>query len=300
MQINRLFEIIYILIEKKNVTARELAERFEVSTRTIYRDIETLSGMGIPVYMSKGKGGGISILPNFILNKTVITQNEKNEIISSLQALNATKINSEKDTLNKIIHLFGEDQEEWLEIDFGAWGDRDREKDIFDLLKESVLNKQVLQIKYISSKGESLEREIEPIKLCFKSGVWYLYAFCRMRKDYRFFKLKRIRKIKVVQEFHNKKAQKNVIPVENTYNSNMVELTLRFSQKASFMVFDEFEEYEELPDGSYLVKIKVPNNVWLFQYIVGFGEDCELLEPQSIRKELAEKLNRLLRKYENR
>ena len=66
------------------------------------------------------------------------------------------------------------------------------------------------------------------------------------------------------------------------------------------MVFDEFEEYEELPDGSYLVKIKVPNNVWLFQYIVGFGEDCELLEPQSIRKELAEKLNRLLRKYENR
>ena len=73
MQINRLFEIVYILLEKEKVTARELAERFEVSTRTVYRDIEALSGAGIPVYMSKGKGGGVSLLRGFNLNNAVIT-----------------------------------------------------------------------------------------------------------------------------------------------------------------------------------------------------------------------------------
>lgn len=80
MQINRLFEIVYILLEKEKVTARELAERFEVSTRTVYRDIEALSCAGIPVYMSKGKGGGVSLLPGFTLNKAVITEGEKAEI----------------------------------------------------------------------------------------------------------------------------------------------------------------------------------------------------------------------------
>lgn len=87
MQINRLFEIVYILLDKKRVTSRELAERFEVSSRTIYRDIETLSAAGIPVYMSKGKGGGISLLPDFVLNKAVITDEEKEEILSSLKAV---------------------------------------------------------------------------------------------------------------------------------------------------------------------------------------------------------------------
>lgn len=89
MQIHRLFEIVYILLEKKNVTAKELAEHFEVSARTIYRDVETLAEAGILIYANKGKGGGIRLLPEFVLNKTVITQQEKTDILSSLSALGA-------------------------------------------------------------------------------------------------------------------------------------------------------------------------------------------------------------------
>ena len=91
MQINRLFEIVYILLDKKTITAKELSERFEVSIRTIYRDVETLSISGIPIYTSKGKGGGISLIEDFVLNKSVLSEKEQNEILMSLQSLNATK-----------------------------------------------------------------------------------------------------------------------------------------------------------------------------------------------------------------
>jgi predicted DNA-binding transcriptional regulator YafY len=87
MQISRLFEIVYLLLEKGTVSARELAGRFEVSSRTIYRDVENLSAAGIPVYMSKGRNGGISLLPDFVLDKTVLTQREREEIITALQGL---------------------------------------------------------------------------------------------------------------------------------------------------------------------------------------------------------------------
>ena len=107
MQINRLFEIIYILLDKKTVTSKELADRFEVSTRTIYRDIETLSISGIPIYMSKGRGGGISLLPTFILNKTVITDEEKENILSSLKAVSAVGFSKTDTALTKLSSLFG-------------------------------------------------------------------------------------------------------------------------------------------------------------------------------------------------
>ena len=102
MQINRLFEIVYILLENKIVKAGELAEHFEVSVRTIYRDVETLSQAGIPIYMSKGKGGGISLMPDFILDKAVLTEQEKGEILSSLKAVSALSLSESGSALNKL------------------------------------------------------------------------------------------------------------------------------------------------------------------------------------------------------
>ncbi len=101
MQINRLFQIIYRLLNKEKVSAKELAERFEVSTRTIYRDIDTLSSAGIPIYAIKGSGGGISLIPEFILNKTVLTEKEKTEILTSLNAVSAVDLSEEGNEFNK-------------------------------------------------------------------------------------------------------------------------------------------------------------------------------------------------------
>lgn len=119
MQINRLFEIVYLLLEKKQMTARELAEHFEVSVRTIYRDVETLSAAGIPIYMTKGKGGGIALLPEFVLNKTVITEAERADILSSLHAVHAVSFREAGTALDKLGAMFGRANADWIEVDFG-------------------------------------------------------------------------------------------------------------------------------------------------------------------------------------
>ena len=126
MKINRLFEIIYLLIEKESITAKELAEKFEVSTRTIYRDVEILSLAGIPIYMTKGRGGGISLLPNYILDKTVLTDKERENILSSLRAVQTVDIadsNSKQEIIQKFRSLFGNSYVYWIEVDFSSWHD---------------------------------------------------------------------------------------------------------------------------------------------------------------------------------
>lgn len=219
MQISRLFRIVYMLLEKKCVTAEEFAGYFEVSTRTIYRDVETLSASGIPIYMQKGKGGGISLLPDFVLNKTVLTQAEKDDIISSMQAMTQLTTGTADTALQKLGSMFGEQNANWLEIDFSDWKNHGTEMDLFETLKTAVIHKNLITFTYASNREESIKRSAEPLKLCFKAQAWYLYAYCRLRQDYRFFKLKRIRDLtvsgKLLNENHRKLSCIQMTPVMN-------------------------------------------------------------------------------------
>lgn len=187
MQINRLFEMVYLLLNKKQMTAKELAEHFEVSTRTIYRDVEALSVAGIPIYMSKGKGGGISLLPEYILNKAVITEAERTDILSSLQAVQAVSVTEAGTALDKLGSLFGAQDIDWIEVDFGLWGDGEKEAGFFELLRNAVLDRKIVQFQYAATESAMKLRTVEPLKLVFKGSNWYLYAYCRLREDYRFF-----------------------------------------------------------------------------------------------------------------
>ena len=151
MQINRLFEIVYILLDKKTVTAKELSERFEVSTRTIYRDVDTLSSAGIPIYMSKGKGGGIRLLENFVLNKSVLSEREQNEILTALHGLGVTNYPEVDNVLSKLSTLFNKNSQNWIEVDFSNWAGNERK---FNLIKMGILDKKVIRFEYFSSYGE--------------------------------------------------------------------------------------------------------------------------------------------------
>jgi predicted DNA-binding transcriptional regulator YafY len=170
VQISRLFEIVYLILEKGKVPARELAERFEVTTRTIYRDVESLSAAGIPVYMSKGRNGGLSLLPEFVLDKTVLTQREKDEILSALAGLSATGRDETSGALNKLASLFGASGYNWIEVDFSGWGWTQGLKDSYSLLKEAILARRVLTFDYFGSKGEKTSRTVEPLKLVFRGN----------------------------------------------------------------------------------------------------------------------------------
>lgn len=296
MQINRLFEIIYILLQKQNVTAKELADKFEVSTRTIYRDVEALSCAGIPIYMSKGKGGGISLLSDFVLDKAVMTDEEKDNIISSLRAVSAVDLSDNNKTLQKFSSLFGESYADWIEVDFSSWSNCNESK-LFRTLKTVIFKKKVVVFQYSNLKGEQRTRKVEPLKLCFKGGAWYLYGYCKDRLDYRFFKLRRIKKLEITSEAVEHKALGSVLKFDNYYNEEYVRLKLRLSSEMAYRVYEEFETFEKQLDGSFIVEIDYPKKDWIFYYIFTFGKHCEVLEPEDIRREVKLQLQEMIDFY---
>jgi len=298
MQINRLFEIVYLLLEKKQMTAKELAEHFEVSARTVYRDVETLSAAGIPIYMAKGKGGGISLLPDFVLNKAVITEEERADILSSLKAVQAVSVTESGTALNKLGSLFGAQEADWIEVDFGLWGDGEKESVLFELIKSAILEKKVVRFAYAATGREMKERVVEPLKLVFKASNWYLYAYCRLREDYRFFKLKRMRDVELISEKFERQSPKKILQSENSYQSGeLVKVRIRFDKQAAFRAMDDFSECEMQDDGSVLVSCEYMVGEWLTDIVIGYGEHCEVISPQWLRDEVEEKLCRMVERY---
>lgn len=297
MQINRLFEIVYILLDKKTVTAKALAQRFEVSSRTIYRDIETLSSAGIPVYMSKGKGGGISLLPDFVLNKTVITDEEKEDILSSLKAVNAVNLSKTDTALKKLSSLFGESSTDWIEVNFSSWANEQNETETFNTIKAAILGKKVISFSYASAKGQQTAREVEPLKLCFKSSAWYLYGYCKSRCDFRFFKLRRMRELCVSEQHFQRQSPNLIFSEENVFQEEYVKLKLKLSSQVAYKVYDEFDSYEQQEDGSFIAEINYPKGKWIPYYIATFGSYCEVLEPEEVRNDVIAELQNTLKHY---
>lgn len=298
MKGNRLFEIIYILLDKRNVTAKELAEHFEVSQRTIYRDIEDLSQSGVPIYMTKGKGGGISLLSDFILNKAILSQEEKKEILAAMQGLNAVNKSEFNGVLSKLSSFLGGDNENWIEVDFSNWDKNNTLGEKFTTIKNSIINKNLISFEYFNSNGKLLERIVEPLKLVFKGQGWYLYAYCREREDNRFFKLTRMSNINIILENFNRTVPNKIFSEEDTgYYNELIHLKLRIDKKLAFRIYDEFHNYSLDDNGDFIVNLDFPSGDWLFGYLMSFGEYIEVLEPLNIRDEIKKKLMYALKKY---
>ena len=296
MQINRLFEMVYLLLNKKSMTAGELATHFEVSPRTIYRDVELLSSAGIPIYMTKGKGGGISLLPDFVLNKTVLTDGEKSDILAALHAVEAVSLEQTNTAVQKLSSLFGNTSADWVEVDFSGWANADEEAQLFSLLKSAILGKKKVAFQYHSSEG-STQRTAEPMKLCFKGQSWYLYAFCTVRQDYRFFKLRRMKELKLLDERFERTASAKIFEGTKIFQDDFVTITLKLSKKMAYRVYDEFSQYKTLPSGDFIATLTMPRGDWVYQYLATFGEDCEIIEPEDIRLQIKDKLQKTLAQY---
>lgn len=297
MQINRLFEIIYILLNNKTVTARQLADKFEVSARTIYRDIETLSSCGIPIYMNKGKGGGISLLDNFVLNKTTLTEKEKSEIMTSLQALKCVDGTTDATALRKLSTFLGRENTDWIEIDFSSWGNQTKEQETFNLLKSAVITRHTVRFSYSNVKGESTTREVNPIKLYFKSMARYLYGYCHKRNEYRMFKLSRINNVVMTESTFVPDADIPQFCENNSFTVKLVDIKLRIDKRLAFRAYDEFADIEQLKNGDLIVKCAFPDEKWLVPYILSFGSSCEVLTPLELRQKVQEELIKTEKNY---
>lgn len=296
MQVNnRLFEIVYILMQKRKTTAKELADRFEVSTRTIYRDIETLSTANIPIYASKGKDGGIGLLDEYVLNKTILSEEEQNQILFALQGMKKVKGQDEKDILEKLSILFNKKINDWIRIDFSNWGNIQEER--FDMIKSAILNKQLVQFTYYNSNGEESKRTVEPLQIWFKDKSWYLVSYCKLKQDYRIFKIARIKEVKILQEHFERELPKE--EDNEKYNFKIIELELEISKAMTYRVYDEFESKEIMrkEDGNFIIKVKYPENEWVYGYILSFGEHIKVLSPIKAKNIIKDKLEKTLKNY---
>ena len=299
MQTDRLFEIIYLLLNKERVTARELAERFGVSTRTIYRDIDTISLAGIPVYTEKGKGGGISLLPDFVLSKSMLSDKEQDEILSMLHGLAQIRSGDSAQVLQKLSAIFNKTAVNWLEVDFSDWSYES--EDFWGGFKTAILSRRIAEFDYYSTYSEKTHRRVEPVQLLFKSKAWYLSAFDLTKQDIRLFKLSRMRGLVITDEIFDEKdfsiAEDVNLPVIN--QKSYVDLRLRIKPEMAYRVLDEFaaDVEEQCADGSYIISVCWHEDNWVYSTILSFGEFIEVLEPPHVRDIIRKKAKKIFEQY---
>lgn len=301
MQIDRLIQIVFLLLRHENITAKQLAEELCVSTRTIYRDINILSVAGIPITSQKGYGGGLSLLQGFSLDKSYFTQEEQNNIVQALQILKSSNYPDADKSLNKVAGLFSHNlQSEWLEIDFSYWGSPEKERNNITALERAIINKYVITFTYFNAELTVTHQTVEPLKLVFKSHSWYLVAYSENKKDIRTFKMSRIRELQITNRLFDRELPKNfsITPVyKEEYNTPV--FILHFSEKIAYKVYDEFQEkyIKKLDDGTLEVTFRYQLSDWTFLYLLSFGEYVEIIEPVEARNILKEKAKKIFSMY---
>jgi predicted DNA-binding transcriptional regulator YafY len=301
MQIHRLFEIVYILLNKNSITAQELADHFEVSVRTIYRDIEVLTLAQIPIYTTQGKGGGIALLDSYVLNKSMLTDHEQSEILFALQSLAVTQNPEITTILAKLSGLFNKNKDNWIEVDFSSWGNNNQSEQ-FTILKNAIIDQKMVIFDYFNALGEDSHRKVEPIKLIFKSSAWYLQGFCLSRREQRTFKISRMSDIKTTEEpFVVEIKNSEDKPLNEDPPVKQVEVCLKFSKDGAYRAFDFFDRktITQNADGAFTVNALLPGGEWLVNFLFSFGPVVEVIKPTSIRTAVIKKLEENMKIYKS-
>lgn len=309
MQIEELFEFVYILIDKKKVTAREISERFGVSTRTVYRWLEALSLSGIPVYSMKGRGGGIAISEKYALDNRILSDEEKLAILSSVKALNSLSgsqnpvVNANSRAAEKLSSLVSGDAD-WLEVDFAPWSpDGQDVRKLFSTLRESILKKRQLAFDYFRGDGNLEKRIVHPWKLIYKGQAWYLQGWCTSRKAERFFKLTRMRNVELTGR--SATVTKKEIPAESEEEAQKVPELLKikaliFPPRISYLL-DTFICSQVLPqkDGSILATFSVPDVDWIYDMLLSFHANMKIISPEAVREKVLSLAKNVQKLYED-
>lgn len=301
MKIDRLISILSVLLQKDKVTASYLSQKFEVSKRTILRDIENLNNAGIPIVTSQGSGGGISIMENYKLDKTLLSEKELQAVITGLKGLDSV---SDSKKYQHLMNKLSVEKTEALTvdnniiIDLSMW-DKAHIADKIDVINYAAENNLLLSFKYFSPTGESI-REIEPYRLVFQWSSWYVWGYCKSRNDYRMFKLNRMTNIKCI----NIKFKKRDIPEYKCdklrHTRGNEEIIVRFDKSVKWRLIDEWgsNKFEEDENGNLVIKFTWADKEALLNWLLTFGDKGEILLPKNIREEFIERVKSILNKYD--
>lgn len=302
MHVERLFKILFLLMNSSCTTAKALSEHCDVSVRTIQRDLDALSLAGIPVRSSRGYGGGVGLLKGFTLDKTFMTAQEQADILHGLQALQAAGYADANESFGKFAALFRKKAEDsWLRVDFSSWCASGFDKEKFDRLKQAILAKKVIRCTYFSSENRISERVAEPLCLLFRERAWYVYVFDRKKSREVVLRASRIRNLHVTNETFERVIQEDPMASPDYSASYALQrVVLRVKGEYAFRVFDEFPDRDihPQPDGAFLIDEPMPVNAWLIGYLLSFADGLEVIEPLALRHALQEKIRLMHKKYD--
>ncbi|MFB9326905.1 helix-turn-helix transcriptional regulator [Paenibacillus aurantiacus] len=313
MKLDRLLAITMLLMNRRRVSAKELSERFEVSLRTVYRDLETINQAGIPVISYAGASGGYEIMDQYRLERQFLSMEELQSIIIALRGIRSSMEEQDiSSLLDKVGALVAKSERgaaglmsEQVVIDMNPWQGGAAVKELLARLKEAIRETRVLRFVYTSGRGEESERICEPLGVVLKGYSWYLYGYCRLRQDYRIFRLSRIERLTMLEQRFERRES---VPAEITYDrigtggepEPHINLLLRYQPRAKARVMDYYEpdQITVEPEGTLLVAATQPEEPWLYGMLLASGTDVQVLEPDHVARELAARARAIVSLYE--
>lgn len=310
MKVSRLISIIMILMDKKRIGAKELADMFEVSTRTIYRDVESISMAGIPIHSTSGVGGGFEIMEKYKIDKNTFSEADLTTLLIGISSIpDAMKNKDFINTHTKIKRLIPTEkiestnlQTEQIHIDFSRWmGNRNLEPHL-NTIKMALKENKVLSFEYINHSGNKTTRQVEPYQLVLKNSQWYFHGYCYKRNDFRLFKLTRLSHLKIEDAtFTPKGYPKLILDTKEILTKLQVTIKLRIHTSIMEQLLDYCDYDNFLKDGKdhYIVNFPFIENNYHYGILLSFGDMCECLAPLHIRTELKRKTANLAQIYDN-
>lgn len=300
MKIDRQIGILSILLQRKSATAPYLAEHFEVSRRTINRDIDDLCQAGIPIVTRQGVGGGISIMENYKIDKTLFTNTEMKDILAGLRSLDSVSGTNRYGQLMEKLSAGSSDfmvGDQTVLIDLSSWY-KDSLAPKIELIHMAVERSKEIKFLYYSPKGESI-RCIEPYYLIFRWSNWYVWGFCKLKKEFRLFKLNRMDKTRMTEQGFVKRR----VPMPDLDNEKIfpggIKVKALFEKACKWRLVEEFGTgcFQETEDGKLLFQADYTSKEELLTWLFTFRDQVELLEPKEVREQMKESAAYIYRKY---
>lgn len=300
MKTDRLIAILSVLMQKQKVTTGYLAEKFEVSRRTIMRDIEVLNNAGIPIIAEQGYNGGISVMENYKIDKTLLSEKDMKAIMAGLQSLDSV---SSTNMYRQLMEKLSVSENSSIEvnngiiIDLSKW-DKSDVADKIELIKNAVYERSIIKFSYCSPGGTS-KREIEPYYLVFQWSNWYVWGYCYLRRECRMFKLSRITELEKTGKQYDECNISPYVCDKLNHSKGGAEAIIKFDSSVKWRLMDEWggDCFEGDEEGNIIVNLTWSDKYSLFSWIMSFGDKAEFLEPAEYRYEFAELLRKILRKY---
>jgi Predicted transcriptional regulator len=307
VKVDRLVSIILLLLEKERIGAQELAERFEVSPRTIYRDIDAINMAGIPVLSTPGAGGGFEILPRYKLDKSTFSAADLSALLMGLSNLSGVMRGDElANALAKVRSFIPADRAKEIElranqvcIDLTPWMGNRNLQPCLKTIKTALQHKKLLSFSYTDLRGEQTARTVEPYQLVLKSSHWYLQGYCRRRSDFRLFKLSRMTNLNMQAEtFTPREYEKPRLNSDGRLEAMQTKIKIRIHRSIVERILDYCAYEDLLPDGGehYIADFPFIENEYYYGILLSFGEKCECLEPR-IRDEIKLRAQRIADLY---